>query len=186
MVGQMKQLNKIKLHLGCGNKHIDGFINIDIRKVEGVDIVDDVTKLESFSDNTIDLIYVSHVLEHFGRFEYTQILEKWYKLLKPQGTLRIAVPDFEKIVEHYLENKNLFILRGLLYGGQDYAENFHYCTWDFQTLSDDLTNIGFSSIKRYNWQDTEHFFIDDYSQSYLPHMDKKNGKLMSLNIEAIK
>jgi hypothetical protein len=78
------------------------------------------------------------------------------------------------------------LLRGFLYGGQTYAQNYHYCSWDFQSLSNDLIKIGFKEIKKYDWRYTEHSHIDDFSQSYLPHMDKTNGKLMSLNIEAVK
>lgn len=176
----------VKINLGCASKPFPGFINVDIRDVPGVDVIDDISKLEKFENGCADLIYVSHVLEHFGRREYMNVLERWYDVLKDGGTLRIAVPDFEKIVEHYNENKNLEILRGFLYGGQTYAQNYHYCTWDLQSLSNDLIKIGFKEIKRYNWRDTEHSHIDDFSQSYLPHMDKTNGKLMSLNIEAIK
>lgn len=182
----MKQSEKIKLHLGCGGKHIENFINIDVRHLDGVDLVDDIKLLSSFKNESVDLIYSSHVLEHFGRNEYKTVLKKWFDLLKNDGILRIAVPDFEKVVEHYNEHKDLNILRGFLYGGQNYEQNFHYCIWDYKTLEHDLKTIGFSKISRYDWKDTEHSDIDDYSQSYLPHMDKINGKLMSLNIEAIK
>jgi len=51
---------------------------------------------------------------------------------------------------------------------------------------DDLETIGFKNVKRYDWHETEHSHIDDFSQCYLPHMDKENGKLMSLNVEATK
>ena len=74
---------------------------------------------------------------------------------------------------------------GLLYGGQDYDENYHYVTYDFKMLSDTLTELGFKNIKQYNWKETEHADIDDYSKAYLPHMNR-DGLLMSLNIEAQK
>jgi len=179
-------MEKTKLHLGCGNKHLDGFINVDIRNLPEVDIVDDIKTLKSFDLNSIDLIYCSHVLEHFGRREYLNVLKRWYAILKKDGILRVSVPNFKSIVEHYVEHKNLSMLLGLLYGGQNYPENFHYCIWDFENLKNDLLFIGFKNIKEFDWRNTEHGFIDDYSQSYLPHMDKENGKLMSLNIEAIK
>ena len=182
----MKQLKTIKLHLGCGDKHIKDFINIDVRHLSGVDMIEDIKQLNSFNNESIDLIYSSHVLEHFGRNEYKLVLKRWFDLLKIGGTLRIAVPDFEKVVEHYNEHKDLNVLRGFLYGGQNYAQNFHYCTWDFKSLENDLKTIGFSKITRYDWIETEHSNIDDFSQSYLPHMEKTHGKLMSLNIEAIK
>jgi hypothetical protein len=49
-----------------------------------------------------------------------------------------------------------------------------------------MEEAGFKNVKRYDWKKTEHFYVDDYSQAYLPHMDKLNGKLMSLNVEATK
>jgi len=74
-------------------------------------------------------------------------------------------------------------LIGLLYGGQDYDENYHYTTFDYHTLSNDLRNMGYSHIEEWN---TEIYPQDDFSKAYLPHMDKENGILMSLNILAVK
>jgi predicted SAM-dependent methyltransferase len=178
--------NILKLHLGCGEKHIEGYTNVDIRKLPSVDVIDDITKLDFFSSNSASIIYASHVLEHIGRREYMNVLKRWYTILKNDGILRLALPDFEKVVEHYNENRNLELLRGFLYGGQDYTQNYHYCSWDFETLKKDLEKIGFKKIYRYDWRETDHSHIDDFSQCYLPHMDKDNGKLMSLNIEAVK
>jgi predicted SAM-dependent methyltransferase len=106
--------------------------------------------------------------------------------LKDGGILRVAVPDFEKIVEHYSEFRDLKQLRGFLYGGQNYNENYHYCVWDFKQLEEDLKYVGFKYVTLYDWRKTEHSHVDDFSQSYLPHMNKQNGKLMSLNVEALK
>lgn len=176
----------IKLHLGCGDKILDGYINIDSRKLPGVDIVDDISNINTFENETIDVIYCSHVLEHFGRHEYMNVLHRWYDILKPGGILRISVPDFEMVAEHYIKYGNIDKILGFLYGGQNYKENYHLCTWDFNKLRNDLILIGFKDVKRYGWQNTEHSHIDDYSQSYLPHLDKENGMLMSLNVEGIK
>jgi len=49
-----------------------------------------------------------------------------------------------------------------------------------------LKIIGMKKIRKYNWRQTEHANFDDHSQAYLPHMDKKDGVLMSLNVECIK
>ena len=176
----------MKLHLGCGEKILDGFINVDSRKLNGVDIVDDIKSLESFGSETAELIYASHVLEHVGRREYIGVLKRWCEILKPGGKLRIAVPDFESVAEYYMDKKNIDHIMGFLYGGQTYPENYHYCAWDFRKIKEDLESVGFTKIHRYNWRNTEHSHIDDYSQCYLPHMDKDHGKLMSLNVEAIK
>lgn len=176
----------VKLHLGCGNKKIDNFINIDCRSLPTVDKVENVELLRSYKENSVDLIYCSHVLEHFGRWRYKHVLQRWFEVLKPNGILRLAVPDFEKISEYYQRTKDLTSVMGLLYGGQDYVENFHYVTFDFNSLEKTLKQIGFTKVTYWNWRQTEHKNVDDYSQCYLPHMDKENGMLMSLNVEATK
>jgi len=176
----------IKLHLGCGEKFIPGFVHIDIRKFPHIDYVSSVDKLDMFKNNSVDLIYACHLLEHFRRNQIEGVLKEWYRVLKPNGILRLAVPDFEKIVEVYLKYKDLKLILGPLFGRQDYPENTHYVTFDFLTLSKILKKIGFKKIYRYDWQNTIHKDYDDYSQSYIPHMDKKHGILISLNIEAIK
>ena len=155
----------LKLHLGCGTKHIPGFVNIDIRYLPKVDEVNNIKFLRNYKVNSADLIYACHVLEHFSRWDYKNVLRRWYVILKPEGILRSIM--------------------GLLYGGQDYDENYHYVTYDFKMLSDTLTELGFKNIKQYNWKETEHADIDDYSKAYLPHMNR-DGLLMSLNIEAQK
>lgn len=179
-------LKEIKLHLGCGDKRLEGFINVDIRPHSSVDIIDDISQLTKFEDNSVSLIYASHVLEHFGRHKYMDVLKLWHQKLKVGGVLRLSVPDFEKVVELYNSGEPLRTFTGLLYGGQTYNENYHYITFDYTTLREELREIGFDLIHKWDWRYIEHGHIDDYSQSYLPHMDKENGTLMSLNVEAQK
>jgi len=175
-----------KLHIGCGSKYIPGFIHIDARDLPHVDYVTPAEKLDMFTDGTVDLIYTCHMLEHLHRYEIDAALKEWYRVLKPGGTLRIAVPDFEKIAEVYLKTKDLKSLLGLLVGRQDYPENTHHLVFDFNYLSEVLTKVGFKNIHRYDWRQTVHKDYDDFSQAYLPHMDKEHGTLMSLNVEAEK
>ncbi len=58
--------------------------------------------------------------------------------------------------------------------------------FDAPLLSGLLLQAGFSDVHRWDWQNTEHADVDDYSQAHLPHMDKESGRLMSLNLEAVK
>ena len=111
------------------------------------------------------------------------MLKRWFELLKPNGKLRLAVPNFESICKYYSKTNDLQSLIGLLYGGQDYDENYHYITFDKPSLTRILTETGFRYIEFY---DSETIPGDDFSKSYLPHMDKENGILMSLNLEITK
>jgi hypothetical protein len=45
---------------------------------------------------------------------------------------------------------------------------------------------GFDRVRRYDWRETGHAAFDDYSQAYIPHMDKTNGIQVSLNVECVK
>ena len=49
-----------------------------------------------------------------------------------------------------------------------------------------LLKSGFHSVEKWDWKSTDHYKYDDFSQAYLPHMDKANGVLMSLNVECVK
>ena len=178
----------MKLHLGCGKRFIEGFIHVDLQKLPHIDYHTSVDDLNFAADNSVDLIYVSHVLEHFGRHEYKNVLKEWYRVLKPSGILRVSVPDFDAVVKYYTEKEaNLHRLLGFLVGGQKIGEHdYHHMVFNQKILQEALEETGFTNVRKYNWRETEHSHIDDFSQAYLPHMDKENGMLMSLNLEAEK
>lgn len=151
-----------------------------------MDYVTSADKLNMFENSSVDLVYACHILEHFSRNQIDKVLREWYRVLKHGGILRIAVPDFEKLVEVYLSTNDLKLILGLLVGRQDYPENTHYTIFDYSYLSEILTEVGFINIHRYDWRETIHRDYDDYSQAYIPHMDKEHGTLVSLNVEAEK
>ncbi|WDP93215.1 MAG: methyltransferase domain-containing protein [Desulfobacter sp.] len=178
----------MKLHLGCGKRFIPGFVNIDICPQESLDVQHRIETLP-FNDASVSLIYASHVLEHFSRREFLDVLVEWRRVLAPDGILRIAVPDFRAIVTYYLKHglgDGDTGLHGLICGGQRDQYDFHKNMFDEAYLTLVLKRAGFSKVRPWDWRATEHRDIDDYSQAYLPHLDKENGLHMSLNIEAVK
>lgn len=179
----------MKLHLGCGTRHIPGYINIDQMAGDNVDLVCDVSKLP-YADNSADFIYACHVLEYFDWQEAESVvLPEWYRVLKPGGYIRIAVPNFDSVLAWYgAKNNMLSDCIGLLFGRQFYNGKYQYhkCVYNYDTLENILLKVGFTFVYPWDWRKTEHCHIDDCSQAYLPHMDKENGMLMSLNVEAIK
>lgn len=58
----------VRLDLGCGENKVPGTVGVDFRAVEGVDIVQNLTIFPwlSIPDNTADVIYTSHLLEHIN------------------------------------------------------------------------------------------------------------------------
>jgi len=178
----------VKLHLGCGPRHIPGFIHVDAQPAAHVDIVGPVERLP-VRDGSASLIYASHVLEHFGRYGYQDVLREWFRVLAPGGTLRLSVPDFAACAAIYYESglvDGLSGLVGLIVGGQRDNYDFHKMIFDEPFLRRELQAVGFSGVRRWDWRATEHAMVDDYSQAYIPHLAKENGRLMSLNLEAVR
>ncbi|MBI3902362.1 MAG: methyltransferase domain-containing protein [Nitrosomonadales bacterium] len=163
-------------------------MHVDALPAPHVDIVGPVERL-LLDDASVSLIYASHVLEHFGRNEYKAVLEEWFRVLKPGGILRLSVPDFAACAAIYYESglaDGLTGLVGLIVGGQRDAYDFHKMIFDEKFLRQELLDTGFREVRRWDWRTTEHAGVDDYSQAHIPHMQKETGKLMSLNLEAVK
>ncbi len=173
-----------KLHIGCGKRYIPGFIHVDVVPQDHLQVLADVSKLP-FRYDSVDLIYACHVLEHFGRHAIHDVLLDWNHALRLGGILRISVPNMEAIAAQYYLTEDLEPLISLIMGDQKDRFNHHGMIFDYFVLRDHLRRAGFRLVRWYDWRKTEHSEYDDYSQAYLPHMDKAHGRLMSLNVEAV-
>lgn len=175
----------MKLHLGCGDVSLPGFLNIDRRPGDKVDRVDDIGALANFELDSIEEIYCCHALDHFARNKYQGVLKRWYDLLQPGGVLRISLPDFGATVEQYLRTQNLADLQGQLHARQDYPDNVRHFSWDFNTARFDLEGIGFCDVKRY---DAANWIADDCSRYTWEawYYDERRFNYRSLNITARK
>ena len=178
----------MKLNLGCGPRdfgsdwiHIDGGNYPHLHSHNIIEL--------PFDNDSVDLIYASHVIEYFNRDDVTVVLKEWVRCLKPKGVLRLAVPNFELYDKLYGEKKiSLDDSLGPLFGKMEMEKKtiYHKTTYDYFSLKKILQEVGMRNISKYNWRQTSHSMFDDHSQAYFPHMDKDNGTLMSLNMECIK
>lgn len=178
----------MKIHIGCGKRnfgpewiHIDGgnFLHIDSKDIY----------LSCIDDNSVDIIYASHLIAYFDRADGERLMRVWHSKLKPGGILRIATPDFD-VITSLNENGDFKLdnFLGPLYGKMKLNNEtiYHKTVYNYDSLRDLFWYIGFEKVHLYNWRETEHAHIDDHSQAYLPHMNKNTGILISLNVEAIK
>ena len=175
----------IYLHLGCGPINHPMFINIDARPAPHIHYVRRIDNLSVFKNNTVDLIYASHCLEHFSHRKIAEVLKEWYRVLKKGGVLRVSVPDFDLLLQIYRNNRNDINTIVLpLMGGQDYRYNFHYAVFTTSSLSSLLRETGFTDIKSWEPGSMHLTTFDDWSAGKITI----HGRVypVSLNIEAVK
>ena len=97
------------VNLGCGQRYHKDWINIDFVSNSEDVIQHNLLDGIPINDNEVDLVYHSHVLEHFSKVQGAYFIKECYRVLKVNGIIRIAVPDLETIVKEYLNNLQLAI-----------------------------------------------------------------------------
>ena len=86
-------MSDLRLNLGCGAKHLEGYINVD--KFGNPDVRLD---LETFpwpwEDNSAIAIELLHVLEHLGQQTevYLKIIQEIYRICKAGAKVHVRVP----------------------------------------------------------------------------------------------
>ena len=89
------------LNLGCGSRYRKDWINIDFVSTNKNIIVHNLLKGIPFKDNTFNVVYHSHLLEHFSRTEASDSIKECYRVLKPNGIIRVVTPNLEEILINY-------------------------------------------------------------------------------------
>jgi ubiquinone/menaquinone biosynthesis C-methylase UbiE len=151
----------IKLNLGCGDKILDGFINVDVsneRAGKQPDVICDVRNLDKFSDNYADEILAVHVIEHFWRWEVIDILKEWIRVLKPNGKLILECPNLKSACEEFLKNPDLHSGPGpegqrtmwVFYGDPRWTDPLMVHRWGYtpQSLANIMYEAGLRDLRQ--------------------------------------
>lgn len=138
----------IRLNLGCGHIPIEGYVNVDMRPLPGVDMVASVDKLPAESESVTE-IFSAHLLEHFPEEQLRrQLLPYWWTLLEPGGRFRAVVPDADAMLAAYGSGTIGFQeLRRIIFGDQEYEGDFHFNAYTPQSLAELLEKTGFVDIR---------------------------------------
>lgn len=140
---------------------------------------DIVKGLPGIEVNSCDAIYCSHTLEHLSLKDFYKALKNTFMVLKPGGIFRCVLPDLEFAVKRYLyeieyePNASIRFMKSTMLGIECRSESFkekmidlfgnsaHLWMWDQHSLAKALSDVGFSVIRKCNFQDSnEKAFLD--------------------------
>jgi predicted SAM-dependent methyltransferase len=157
------------VNLGCGGNILKGFVNVDYGWRKGV-VCWDMRKPLPFASDSVSGIFCEHALEHFEwKDALYSVLPEMFRILKPGGNVRIAVPDAEMIIDEYVRardagecetelpahaDKNRLCLTPMAIVNNGFRRIYepyymgHKFMYDFQTMKQFLTLSGFGDIQR--------------------------------------
>jgi SAM-dependent methyltransferase len=151
----------IKLNLGCGDKILSGYTNVDVvseRAGNKPDVNCDIRKLTIFESNYADEILAVHVVEHFWRWEINDVIKDWIRVLKPGGKLILECPNLISACKEFLKNPDLNSMAGIegqktmwvFYGDPRWQDPLMVHRWGYtpQSLGRLLHQCGLSQLKQ--------------------------------------
>lgn len=137
----------MKLHLGCGKRRFEGFINIDLHDS---DHDCDIRKLPFDSDSADEIVAI-HVCEHFYIHDILDVIKEWRRVLKPGGVMVLELPCLDKVLMHFHngspENMTLWPLYGDPRTHKDGEPALHKWCWSIEQFGQLLKVAGFDKIK---------------------------------------
>lgn len=146
------------LNCGSGQRPFkgDGWINIDAQERWQPDLVADCSHLP-YADGSCDLIVLHHVLEHFGCGEGEGLIQEAWRLLRPDGSLLVFVPDMRALAQAWLMGRiDTQIYMTNVYGAYMGDEHDRH-RWGFTrtTLELELYGCAWSQVKAFDWRKIE-------------------------------
>lgn len=151
----------IRLNLGCGDKILPGYVNVDIaasRAGHSPDVVCDLRNLEPFTSDSVDEVLAVHVVEHFWRWEVVEILKEWLRVLKPGTRMILECPNLLCACEELLKNPTAATGPGLegqrtmwvLYGDPSWKDPLMCHRWNYspQSLGAVMAEAGLVNIRQ--------------------------------------
>lgn len=180
------KMENIWLHWGCGPKKLPNWVNIDGWKTDATDYVHDLRAKLPFHDETVELIFTEHVLEHVEFDIARQVLADFYRIMKPGGRIRIVVPGLEECIRAFSQGETGWFAKvdepcvtvGVGFNRIFYS-HFHRFIYDYSTLATVLKEAGFSAVEQ-----SSHLACSDERLNLDGNSESR--RLVSLYVDAVK
>lgn len=187
---------KVRLHVGAGKERMDGWVNLDIQDLPGVDVVADVTEGLDFKD--VEAVYAEHFLEHLRIDDAVNFLAECHRVLAPGGWLRLSTPNLDWVwLTHYradapaAEKELQAVIANRAFHGWR-----HRFLWNRELLGRALAACGFDDVTWCQWgesprplfQGIERHDVYDDSTEY-PHVlivEARKGEARPADLAALR
>jgi predicted SAM-dependent methyltransferase len=151
-----------RLNWGCGEHPEPGWINSDIKAGPGIDLSCDIREGLPLEDDTIDYAVSIHALPEIPYGDLVVALKELYRVLKPGGVLRLALPDLDRGIQAYLsEDEDYFLVpdEDAKAIGSKFIVQMIWYGWSRSLFTYDFTaellrNAGFEQIVRCRFRET--------------------------------
>ena len=151
----------MKLNLGCGDKILEGYVNVDVaesRDGKRPDVLCDLHALTPFEDDSADEILSVHVVEHFWRWEVVGVLKEWVRVLKPGGLMILECPNLKSACEAFLADPEGRAGAGpesdstmwVFFGDPSWADPLMAHRWGYtpQSLAALMEHVGLMNVRQ--------------------------------------
>lgn len=175
-----KNQSKAERNLDLGfdwRNPIDGFESLSIFQTPNADYVIDASKKMPFKDDSFNIIYASHVLEHIPWYQVKTVLKEWVRILKPGGKLEVWVPDGYKICSSLIDYEDNKIDHSYKDGYYECVENKDPRLW--ANLRIYAHGDGKGDLQNDNWHRT--LFTESLLKDMLRNSGLSNVELLSNN-----
>lgn len=145
----------MKIHLGCGGKILQGYVNCDVAPFAGgkPDKLFDLLDSWPFQDGSADEVLAVHVWEHFYEWDHPHITREAWRALKPGGKFILEMPDLIKACRNFVKNPSMEGRAAMMgywgiYSDPSYECEYqaHKSGWWPKKLTDWLVERGFSVV----------------------------------------
>ncbi len=156
-----KSERALRLNLGCGDKILPGYVNVDVVEARAgmkPDVICDLHDLAPFADATADEILSVHVVEHFWRWEIRDVMREWARVLKPGGRMIIECPNILAACQTFLENPQQFSREDqngqrtmwVFYGDPKWKDPLMIHRWGYtpDSLKELLNEVGLADVRQ--------------------------------------
>ena len=85
--------NPLKLNLGCGQKKLPGWVNVDAQPLEDPDVVADLAVgVWPFETSSVDEVLAEHILEHLSSEGFMHFMKELHRVCKPGAKVKVLLP----------------------------------------------------------------------------------------------